>query len=71
MKSEEEIRKEIENFTNQMKNSEFMYEQTTAESFRKMVYETGIFINALKFVLGEFKPIEETKIVDTKTLSVE
>jgi len=25
----------------------------------------------LKFVLGEFKPIEETKIVDTKTLSVE
>lgn len=70
MKTEKEIRQAIKDYTNQFKNCAFLFEQTGAANFKELSEETIIFINALKWVLDEYKPEEIVSVIETDTLSV-
>jgi len=64
MKTEAEVRQEIENFDNADKNFRFLAEKTGDKSLMLKAMENNIGKNVLKWVLDEFEFKEETVMMD-------
>lgn len=67
MKTEKEIREQLKNMDNQSKNCHFLYEQTGNDEFEGRSMKSRIFVDALRWVLGEKEIEDEQIIMDTKT----
>lgn len=71
MRTEKEVKKELENFTNQMKNSAMMYESTGQERFKEISINSLIIVDVLNWVLGKKDEIgeEEVEFVNTEDIN--
>lgn len=66
MKTEEEIRKQLEDFTNAEQNLRFLAEKTGQDKFLNLAIENDIAKNTLRWVLDEFEFKEKQIIMDMR-----